>query len=141
MYIFKQISSVDSIVQNFELNLNGFFCKKKTIATLSTFPVTISLLKLFLTGLSLSQSLLSHFRFLSHLWGHVLFLQGEQILALLLPFCFYRKPHACCPRLWSTIVHVYVFSQSFTLLIGWLGILYEFYVGFFFHVWISLCLK
>ena len=40
----------------------------------------------FLVGLRFCPSLHSCFCFLAHLWGHLLFLQGEQILAPLLPF-------------------------------------------------------
>ena len=96
-----------------------------------------------LAGLRFCQSLHSCFCFLAHLWGHLLFLQGEQILAPLLPFCFYRKPRACCPPLWSTIVRVSdrtndVFSQSFAFLIGLLYIPDEFYAGFFSCVNLSM---
>ena len=91
----------------------------------------------FLVGLRFCPSLHACFCFLAHLWGHPLFLQGEQILALLLPFCFYRKSRPFCPPLWSTIVPVSdwtndVFSQSFAFLIGLLCISDEFYPGFFF---------
>lgn len=96
-----------------------------------------------LAGLRFCQSLHSCFCFLAHLWGHLLFLRGEQILAPLLPFCFYRKPRACCPPLWSTIVRVSdwtndVFSQSFAFLIGLLYIPDEFYAGFFSCVNLSM---
>ena len=58
--------------------------------------------------------------------------QAEKILTPLFPFCFYRKPRACCPPLSSTIVRISdltknVFSQSFAFLIGWLCISYQFY--------------
>ena len=80
-----------------------------------------------LAGLRLCRFLLSCFCFLAHLWIHLLFLQGEEILALVLPFCCYRKPRACCPPLWSTIVRVSdstndLFLQSFAFLVGWMCI-------------------
>ena len=62
-----------------------------------------------------------------------MFLQEEQILALLLPFCFCRESRACCPPLWSTVVRVSDWTNddfSLAFLIGWLCISYEFYVFF-----------
>lgn len=109
----------------------------------STFLSSSSLWRKVVSRLTLLSVFAIVFLFLAHLWGHLLFLQGEQILAPLLPFCFYRKPRACCPPLWSTIVRVSdwtndVFSQSFAFLIGLLYIPDEFYAGFFSCVNLSM---
>ena len=84
-----------------------------------------------LAGLRLCLILLSCFFSCSSMKSSLIF-QGERILALLLPFCFYRKPRGCCLPLWSIIARVSdctndVVSQSFPFLIGWMRISFEIY--------------
>ena len=87
-------------------------------------------------GLRLRLILLSCFFSCSSMKSSLIF-QGERILALLLPFCFYRKPRGCCLPLWSIIARVSdctndVVSQSFPFLIGWMRICSKF-------TWFFLC--
>lgn len=108
----------------------------------STFLSSSSLWRKVVSRLTLLSVFAIVFLFLAHLWGHLLFLQGEQILAPLLPFCFYRKPRACCPPLWSTIVRVWLDERCIFTVVrfsDWFVVYSdEFYAGFFSCVNLSM---